>query len=371
MQQDPEILALNRRVEALERLLRSGVAINQATQDLNKTTTWTGTTTGLTVGTIVTWTGTAWAAADQDTLNPEDQIGVVISQSATRITVVLWGNFILDPATVTDQTAYYLDPANPGDFTDTPADTLVFRCAENGECFIATAGGGGTGSASAIVGYADPSAKSLYLAECASGTAYTVWSPTVSGPTTQKDTNWAVAIAGPTVTDPGGNYSALYLQGMVHYPSHGFTKPQVLSVQYDTYYHTYSASITPQTKTTVMGVGDRVVLIPCGPDDFYFDGALPGNEVPGALDTGEMYAKNAADSNPTARMDPELGVSATGGGRLKVFTDPNKQVDIVQTGHVQATRSATVFDYLHVNTITNDSTVPTGSGVKGQIHVIY
>ena len=35
MQQDPEILALQRRVESLERILRSGVAINQTK---NKTT---------------------------------------------------------------------------------------------------------------------------------------------------------------------------------------------------------------------------------------------------------------------------------------------------------------------------------------------
>jgi hypothetical protein len=371
MPTEADFLDLQKRLFAVERLLRAGIPTNNVSPDLNKTTTWTGDTTDLIVGTIATWTGTAWEAADQDTLNPEDQIGVVVRQSTTSITVVLWGNFNLDPADVTDQTAYYLDPDNPGEFTDTPADTLVFRCAENGECFIATAGGGGEGAPAAIVGYDDPSGKTLYLAECSSGSAYTSWATSVSGPTTQKDTNWPVAIAGPTVTDPGGNYSALYLQGMVHYPSHGFTKPQVLSVQYDTYYHTYSATLTPQTKTTVMGVGDRVVLIPCGPDDFYFDGSVSGNEVPGALDTGEMYAKNAADSNPTARMDPELGVSATGGGRLKVFTDPNKQVDIVQTGHVQATRSSTVFDYLHVNVITDSPTVPTGAGVKGQIHVIY
>jgi hypothetical protein len=235
--------------------------------------------------------------------------------------------------------------------------------------------GGGTATVDTaiIVGYTEyPDGKSLYLNDCQYSNNYGTWLSSVGGPTTQKDTNWLVAIAGPTIADPEyGNYSALYIQGMVHYPSHGFTKPQVLTVQYDSYNNEYSAILSPQTKTTVMHVGERVVLVPHGPDDFYFNGSIPGNEVPGALDTGEMYAKNAADTSPTARMDPELGVAATGGGRLKVFTDPNKQVDIVQTGHIQATRSSTVFDYLHVNVITNDPTVPTGAGVKGQIHVIY
>jgi hypothetical protein len=363
---------LSREIESLKQQLASGITVPQKFDRLNKTTTLTGDTTGLIVGTIVTWTGTAWEAADQDTLNPEDQIGVVISQSSTRITVVLWGNFILDPADVDDQTAYYLDPDNPGEFTDTPADTLVFRCAENGECFIATAGGG-SGSPAVLVGSTEyPDGKALYLNDCQSSNVWGTWLKSVGGPTTQKDTNWLVAIAGPTIEDSEfGNYSLLYLRGLIHYPSHGFTKPQVLSVQYDEYYQAYSAILSPQTKNAVMRVGDRVVLIPRGPDDFYFDGMIPGNEVPGALDTGEMYAKNADDPSPTARMDPELGVEDTGGGRLKVFTDPNKQVDIVQTGHIQATRSSTVFDYLHVNVITDSATVPTGAGVKGQIHVIY
>ena len=142
MMNSQEFDILSREIEALKQQLASGITVPQKFDRLNKTTTWTGDTTDLVVGTIVTWTGTAWEAADQDTLNTEDQIGVVIRQSTTSITVVLWGNFNLDPADVTDQTAYYLDPDNPGEFTDTPADTLVFRCAENGECFIATAGGG-------------------------------------------------------------------------------------------------------------------------------------------------------------------------------------------------------------------------------------
>lgn len=239
MQQDPEILALQRRVESLERILRSGVAVNQPTPDLNKTTTWTGTTTGLTVGTIVTWTGTTWEAADQDTLNPEDQIGVVISQSSTRITVVLWGNFILDPTTVTDQTAYYLDPDNPGEFTDTPADTLVFRCAENGECFIATAGGAG-------------------LPDAADGTVF-----------------------------------------------------------------------------------------------------------------GQIPASGQNHGIPEALSTPELGTTGAGGGSLKVFTDAGKKVETVAGARLQADRSGTVFDFTHVNTITTTTTAPTGSGVKGQMHMIY
>jgi len=230
---------LSREIESLKQQLASGITVPQKFDRLNKTTTWTGDTTDLIVGTIVTWTGTAWEAAAQDTLNPEDQIGVVIRQSATSITVVLWGNFNLDPADVTDQTAYYLDPDNPGEFTDTPADTLVFRCAENGECFIATAGGGGL----------------------------------------------------PAATD-GTVFGQIPASG----PDHG---------------------------------------------------------IPEALST------------------PELGTAADGGGSLKVFTDTDHKIQTEAGAVLQADRDGTVFDFTHVNTITDDTTAPTGSGVKGQMHMIY
>jgi hypothetical protein len=39
-------------------------------------------------------------------------------------------------------------------------------------------------------------------------------------------------------------------------------------------------------------------------------------------------------------------------------------------GHVQGVRGANTFDYCHVNTITTSTTVPTGGGVKGQMHMI-
>ncbi len=39
-------------------------------------------------------------------------------------------------------------------------------------------------------------------------------------------------------------------------------------------------------------------------------------------------------------------------------------------GHVQAVRGASTFDYCHVNTITTTTTAPSGSGVKGQMHMI-
>jgi hypothetical protein len=239
MPTDADFLDLQKRLIAVERLLRAGIPTNNVSPDINKTTTWTGTTTGLIVGTIVTWTGTAWEAADQDTLNPEDQIGVVIRQSTTSITVVLWGNFNLDPADVTDQTAYYLDPDNPGEFTDTPADTLVFRCAENGECFIATAGGGG-------------------LPDASDGTVF----------------------------------------GQI--PASG-----------------------------------------------------PDHGIPEALST------------------PELGTAADGGGSLKVFTDTDHKIQTEAGAVLQADRDGTVFDFTHVNTITSTTTAPTGSGVKGQMHMIY
>jgi hypothetical protein len=239
MPTDADFLDLQKRLIAVERLLRAGIPTNNVSPDLNKTTTWTGDTTDLIVGTIVTWTGTAWEAADQDTLNPEDQIGVVISQSSTRITVVLWGNFILDPEDVDDQTAYYLDPDNPGEFTDTPADTLVFRCAENGECFIATAGGGG-------------------LPDASDGTVF----------------------------------------GQI--PASG-----------------------------------------------------PDHGIPEALST------------------PELGTAADGGGSLKVFTDTDYKIQTEAGAVLQADRDGTVFDFTHVNTITATITPPTGSGVKGQMHMIY
>ena len=239
MPTEAEFLDLQKRLFAVERLLRAGIPTNNVSPDLNKTTTWTGDTTDLIVGTIVTWTGTAWEAADQDTLNPEDQIGVVISQSSTRITVVLWGNFILDPADVDDQTAYYLDPDNPGEFTDVPGDTLVFRCAENGECFIATAGGGGL----------------------------------------------------PAATDG-----------------------------------------------TVFG------QIPASGED---------HGIPEALST------------------PELGTTADGGGSLKIFTDAGKKIQTGSGAILQADRSGAVFDFTHVSVITTTTTAPTGSGVKGQMHMIY
>jgi hypothetical protein len=238
MPTDADFLDLQKRLFAVERLLRAGIPTNNVSPDLNKTTTWTGTTTGMVVGTIVTWTGTAWEAADQDTLNPEDQIGVVISQSSTRITVVLWGNFILDPADVDDQTAYYLDPDNPGVFTDAPADTLVFRCAENGECFIATAGGG--------------------LPDASDGTVF-----------------------------------------------------------------------------------------------------------------GQIPASGPFHGTPEALSTPELGTAADGGGSLKVFTDTDYKIQTEAGAVLQADRDGTVFDFTHVNTITDDTTAPTGSGVKGQMHMIY
>jgi hypothetical protein len=235
--------------------------------------------------------------------------------------------------------------------------------------------GGGGGEAvdtAIIVGSTEsPDGKSLYLNDCQYSSQCGAWLKTVTGSTTQKNINWPIAIAGPTIVDPNGNYSNLYIQGVVHYPAHGFTKPQILTIQYDSYSNSYSAILTPQAKSTVIGVNQRVVLIPRGPDDFYFDGIIPGTMLPGTLDTGKMYAKNASDNEMVQRMDPELGIAASGGGRLKVFTDPNKQVDIVQAGQVQATRSGTVFDYLHVNVITSSPTVPTGAGVKGQIHIIY
>jgi hypothetical protein len=243
MMNSQEFDILSREIEALKQQLASGITVPQKFDRLNKTTTWTGDTTDLIVGTIVTWTGTAWEAADQDTLNPEDQIGVVISQSSTRITVVLWGNFILDPADVDDQTAYYLDPDNPGEFTDTPADTLVFRCAENGECFIATAGGGG-------------------LPDAADGTVF----------------------------------------GQI-----------------------------PKTGT-------------------------PPNEEHGI---------------PEALSTPELGTTADGGGSLKVFTDAGKKIQTGSGAILQADRSGAVFDFTHVSVITTTTTAPTGSGVKGQMHMIY
>ena len=239
MPTDADFLDLQKRLIAVERLLRAGIPTNNVSPDLNKTTTWTGDTTYLVVGTIVSWTGTAWEATDQDTLNPEDQIGVVIRQSTTSITVVLWGNFNLDPADVTDQTAYYLDPDNPGEFTDTPSDTLVFRCAENGECFIATAGGGG-------------------LPDASDGTVF----------------------------------------GQI--PASG-----------------------------------------------------PDHGIPEALST------------------PELGTAADGGGSLKVFTDTDYKIQTEAGAVLQADRDGTVFDFTHVNVITTTTTAPTGSGVKGQMHMIY
>jgi hypothetical protein len=243
MPTDADFLDLQKRLIAVERLLRAGIPTNNVSPDLNKTTTWTGDTTDLIVGTIVTWTGTAWEAADQDALNTEDQIGVVIRQSATSITVVLWGNFNLDPDDVDDQTAYYLDPDNPGEFTDTPADTLVFRCAENGECFIATAGGGGL----------------------------------------------------PAATD-------------------GTVFGQI-----------------PKTGT-------------------------PPNEEHGI---------------PEALSTPELGTAEDGRGSLKIFTDAGKKIQTGSGAILQADRSGAVFDFTHVSVITTTTTVPTGSGVKGQMHMIY
>ena len=239
MMNSQEFDILSREIESLKQQLASGITVPQKFDRLNKTTTWAGDTTGLIVGTIVTWTGTAWEAADQDTLNPEDQIGVVIRQSTTSITVVLWGNFNLDPADVTDQTAYYLDPDNPGEFTDTPSDTLVFRCAENGECFIATAGGGG-------------------LPDASDGTVF----------------------------------------GQI--PASG-----------------------------------------------------PDHGIPEALST------------------PELGTAADGGGSLKVFTDTDYKIQTEAGAVLQADRDGTVFDFTHVNVITTTTTAPTGSGVKGQMHMIY
>jgi len=319
MPTDADVLDLQKRLIAVERLLRAGIPTNVVSPDLNKTTTWTGTTTDLTVGTIVTWTGTAWEAADQDALNPEDQIGVVISQSSTRITVVLWGNFILDPATVTDQTAYYLDPDNPGEFTDTPADTLVFRCAENGECFIATAGGAGG---------ADPS---VIVTLTGNFTTFTV------GKVLRfNGTSWELAAIGSIVSDKE-------LFGVVTEHS------------------------TTETKVCIWGV--CVVAGVTDNSTYYLSETTAGTAT---LTVGSFPVFKVSNGQVfIERTSPVIGDSTSGGGRLTVYTDPSKKVQVLQTGHLQATRSTVVFDYTHVNTITDDPTAPTGPGVKGQMHMIY
>jgi hypothetical protein len=74
---------------------------------------------------------------------------------------------------------------------------------------------------------------------------------------------------------------------------------------------------------------------------------------------------------PEALSTPELGTAAAGGGSIKVFTDIGKKVEIKPGAIIQADRSGTVFDFTHVNVITTSTTPPGGSGVKGQLHMIY
>jgi len=310
---------LSREIESLKQQLAAGVTVPQKFDRLNKTTTWAGDTTDLIVGAIVTWTGTAWESADQDTLNPEDQIGVVIRQSTTSITVVLWGNFNLDPADVTDQTAYYLDPDNPGEFTDVPADTLVFRCAENGECFIATAGGGGGADPSVIV----------------------------------------------TLT---GNFTTFTVGKILRFNGTAWELAAIASIVSDKeLFGVVTENSATETKVCIWGV--CVIAGVTDNSTYYLSETTAGTAT---LTVGSFPVFKVSNGQVfIERTSPVIGDSTSGGGRLTVYTDASKKVQVLQTGHLQATRSTVVFDYTHVNTITSTTTAPTGSGVKGQMHMIY
>jgi hypothetical protein len=85
--------------------------------------------------------------------------------------------------------------------------------------------------------------------------------------------------------------------------------------------------------------------------------------------TGEP--PNEEHGIPEALSTPELGTAADGGGSLKVFTDTDYKIQTEAGAVLQADRDGTVFDFTHVNVITTTTTAPTGSGVKGQMHMIY
>ena len=102
---------------------------------------------------------------------------------------------------------------------------------------------------------------------------------------------------------------------------------------------------------------------------YYLDESTPGAAT---LTVGSFPVFKVANNQVfIERTSPIIGDNTSGGGRLTIYTDPSKKVQVLQTGHIQATRSAVVFDYTHVNTITSATTAPSGAGIKGQMHMIY
>jgi hypothetical protein len=112
---------------------------------------------------------------------------------------------------------------------------------------------------------------------------------------------------------------------------------------------------------TIAGLTDK--------STYYLSESTPGTAT---LTVGSFPVFKVANNQVFIdRTSPVIGDSTSGGGRLTIYTDPSKKVQVLQTGHLQATRSAVVFDYTHVNIITNVTTAPSGPGVKGQMHMIY
>jgi hypothetical protein len=114
-----------------------------------------------------------------------------------------------------------------------------------------------------------------------------------------------------------------------------------------------------------------------------------GDPAWSAIGFGTIVRRKAS-GDAAAAPDVELGTTGSGGGSLKVFhtaskyveiktgavpflsyVDANTETAIKDTGTIINKRGGDSFSVCDVKEITTSTTAPTGSGVKGQMHVIY
>jgi hypothetical protein len=165
-----------------------------------------------------------------------------------------------------------------------------------------------------------------------------------------------------------GNYATFTVGKILRYTGSAWELAAIASIVSDKeLIGVVTANSATETKICIWGVCTIAGLT--DKSTYYLSESTPGTAT---LTVGSFPVFKVANGQVfIERTSPVIGDSTSGGGRLTIYTDPSKKVQVLQTGHLQATRSAVVFDYTHVNTITSITTAPTGVGVKGQMHMIY
>ena len=293
--------------------------------DENVVVDWTGASSTFAIGSAVVFNAGAWTLANPASLPAVPDFGIVIAVGADggSARIVKWGVFYLPTSgsgvTVADNSVYYLDGTTPGAISTTKTDNLLFKSAKNGECFIATAAG--------------------------------------------------AAAVPPTVTVTlTGNYSTFTVGKILLYNGSSWALADIANITSDDMIvGVVTANSSTETKICTWGVCTIAGLT--NNSTYYLSESTPGTAT---LTNGSFPVFKVANNQVfIERNMPVIGDTTNGGGRLTIYTDPSKKMQMLQTAQLQANRSGTVFDYTHVNVITTTTTAPSGAGVKGQMHMIY